>query len=70
MKDEREAFEAWALTSGQAYRDECGHGVCFYAADHREPAWQGWTARAALSAAQPAQPVIACPGRHGVPDSR
>jgi hypothetical protein len=53
LPDEREAFETWAISTGLAYRDEHGHGVCFYAADHREPSWQGWNARAALSAHQP-----------------
>ena len=62
MKDERQAFEEWALALGLAYRDQ-QYGVCFYDAGDAAPSWHAWKGRAALSAAShPQEAALAQPG--------
>ena len=64
MKDEREAFEAWAMSVGLAYRDPQTDAVCFF--NLSEPdAWPAWQARAAAS--HPQEAALAQPGWKLVP---
>jgi hypothetical protein len=57
--DEREAFEAWAKAFGFPFveRHPTAPHDC-YSDHHLTYAWQGWSARAALPAAQPSDALL------------